>query len=374
MHKPNDAGPAGLDRLLGLPERLGSRVNRAPLIPLALICAAIGVAKAGPAGTGPNFMVPLRSAAAALPAPENLISASTLSVGLMRLMQRLPDPAWWAVHGLLWLIVVATALHQTRRLGGWRSVGVLAVVSSSAFAATVCLLGFYDLYVVAGSLLVALGRRWYTVALGIVLAAGGNPDQALVSAAAFAVLGVALPGAGLRLRAAAYAGATVVWWLAVQAWFNAFGFHASRLNAVDPTGALLGTRLYLAAWPQATFAFFGALWVLVLGAFALVPRRSAIVAAAAVVGLPLLASLITLDGTRVFVCTSTAATAALLSYVWRTHLSDRPPPPWFVGCFALWVLLCPTIVLFPEPAGFLRLPYDHLLDVLGWVIDWTQRR
>lgn len=358
----------GLSRL----ETASGWLRTLPVGVFWLIAGSVAVLKGGVAGVGPNFLVALRGAAEGFPDPVSSFSTSVGSLLLMRLAGFPSGPVWWALGAVGLAALVVGLLLASRRLGDWSRHAALLLLASPAFATLLSMLGHYDLLTVAGSVVVAVGRSRASLVVGVLVASVGNPEQALVAALAMFAAAWVLQSA-LRVRAAVFLGVATVSVLVVQWWVRSAGLAESRLELVVG-GTTLAMRIFAGTWPVYLYSLLGALWLVVA---ALVVFRSGVRVPAALavgLGIPLLATVFTLDVTRVFVVTSTAALLTVLRHVWQTTLRHTPPPAWLLGAMAIAFAVMPTIVILPEPTGIVRLPYDELLTFLGWPVDWSLRR
>lgn len=355
-------------------ERLGDQIRRAPAGVLAAAVLAVACLKEGVGGVGPNFYKPLQAAASALPQPTNSYSASTGWVALNRLLGSPSYLAWWLVGALAWLAVFGALMVATRRAATWRTEAMLAVGLAAPVTLGASMLGHYDIVTIGGLAVAVLARGTLLSAIGCLVAASGNPEQSLIALLALALVGVANRHSATRNRGLVGAGlAGVV--LALQAiWFRLAGNQATRASALDPASVGQGIRLFAGAWPLVLFSAFGAGWIMVAAALVEVPRRRRWIALAGAVGLPLLVTVATLDMTRVFVVTASAAGLALVRWAFVTRWATAAPPRWLAGLLAILLLVIPAVVVLPESTGFVRLPYNDLLTFLGRAIDWTLSR
>lgn len=349
--------------------RLGGWLVRLPFGAFCVVVLGIGALRIGPSGVGPAFLVPIREAGAAFPEPTGSFSSSLGSVLVAKLVGDRPDALWWALGGLAWLLVLGLLVWQSRAAGGWQRAAVVLIAASPALATSLSTLGHYDLWLLAGAALLVLGRRWWP--LGIVLAVLGNPEQCLVAALALILVGLALRARELWVRGLVWFGVALVTWAVLQIWLaGATAGDGSRLGWLsDPAKTLLGVRLFLGVWPLAAYAFLGIFWLVLVVLIAQLARADSRArwALAAVVVIPAGASLLTLDGTRVFVTCSLAALLGILR-VWYARIGRHEAAnSQLLGALGLLLVLLPAVVILPEAGGYyLRLPWDTVLQQIGW--------
>ncbi len=350
--------------------RVGRALGAIPTPLLIALALAVTALRSGIAGVGPFFMIPLDRAAAGLPSPVNGFSSDLLFVALRRIVAG-GDPRWWLFGGLVWIAAVGGfASWASRRAHSWAQVVVLLVAMSSAAGVTVTLLGFYDIFTMLGAVIVAMAARWWVAGFGVGLMVVTNPEHAVLASLAMLLVGAAFQRRESMKFAALGVVVSGVAAVTINLWLRASGVANPRVEMAGDLGvALVSIRLFLGGWPQAVYAFFGALWLPVAATFVRIsgaPRRS--VAALGVIGIPALASIATIDGTRVFIAVGTGAVVLLFRLAWSGIDLRASPHPALVGALAVLLVCLPSVVVYPDPNGqtFLRLPYHQLLDYLGW--------
>lgn len=354
--------------LHGLLARWGEGLTSMPAWLFCSMVGVMGAVRIGPAGIGPNLYDGMRHAAEEWPSAVNTLQTSPGVVLLIRALGMPSAPAWWLVGSLVWLAVWGTTFLVLARRGPWGRLAVIALAASPAFAVTASMIGHYDMFMVAGSLLVALARSRSLGLLGAVVATSANTEQALVAACAFILVGLASRDREGWLRGVVWLSWSLLVTLALALTMPPAPEMMTRVDALGDGGVLFGLRLYLAMWPLATYAFLGALWIPVLLRLATAGSwLRGVSLALGLIFLPIAASVATLDGTRVFVMTGFAA----LLLAGRTWRPTRALPEWTLAAALAVMVATPAIVTMPEPSGLIRLPWNELLTVLGWPIDWT---
>lgn len=224
--------------------------------------------------------------------------------------------AWWQLHAALTaLLLLGTGALLWWRLRSHESFRVaLFWAALGAFPVSVLqFIGIYDVYTLAGGTLMALSTGAASAFSGGLLMGAAHPEQALVAACALlcAAHGMARI-ADVNVRSGALG--VVLGALAVKLY--ALGVEAGHSRA-----DLLGSRIArslgnaLQVGTSGVYAWYGMAWLVVVLMISTVPRDTAgrVWAALGLVLLPAFATLMTLDGSRVFVCTAWPAFAYSLA-------------------------------------------------------------
>lgn len=277
---------------------------------------------------------------------------------------------WLALHATStvgWFVAAAWLLR--RSVGDatrWRA----AVVWLSFTAVPTSLLrhvGAYDVHTFWGALLVALGGSPWTVLAGGALMGATNAEQGVLALVCGALVSWALPDAegrrpDLRSTVRRFMPALVglvAARVAVLAWFGQLG--ATVQGRSDAFGYLWRDSLSNAVSLGGTgaYSWLGAGWVLVLVALWLLRRQPVrwLAAAVGLVAVPATATIVTLDGSRVFCLVSSVA--VLVTLVRLVPRIDRPDGRWMrSGAAALLAfgLLLPA--LNTTYLGGIRIPWS----------------
>lgn len=216
--------------------------------------------------------------------------------------------------------------------------------------------GHADQFVILGAALLVLSgdRSWAVWTLGALLIALGNPGQSVVAAAALLLMSFVKGFAEYRIRSVIALGIGLSWLVA-----DTLVTQANQADAIDDW---LGPSLFasLVSGPLRIYGMYGALWILVI-VFALgASRKQAMLIALSMVVMPLVFVLITGDGTRVGVGTTSLVLLALIVK------AAAPVVTWIeqsLGAFPL-VLVVVTLTVIPS------MNIAGLDLVLPW--DWTQ--
>ena len=273
----------------------------------------------------------------------------------MRLLGGPNDLIWWALGALLWLGVFALPIMLLCRKGVTGRLVAIGVAASPAFAVTVSMIGHYDLWIISGSALVVLARRWWLALLGAVVAVLGNPEQAAPSALALLLVAGAWRHRRLAFRAVVYLGLAVGAITSVSVW-------ARTAGAPSRSGAFwelipLSLESFIGVWPLAVYAWLGPLWIVVVAAIAAMSGWSRrLLATIGVVAIPGVMSMTTLDGTRVFVAVGTGALVAMIALSLRGPWKGWNPPVSALAIAGGVMVLSPSVII--DTAGSIRLPYS----------------
>jgi len=218
---------------------------------------------------------------------------------------------WWE---LFWIgVMVAGILVVIRRcrvvLGDpWARLFLAVVVSSGIVARLTGWIGFYDQLFLLGALLVALlgPRTWWLAAIAMVSA---NPEMAVVAGVSAVVAGVGLQSRRTVFRGAVLAGVSLfsIGILALARLGLSPGETEDRTSLFF-SNAAKSLSLHFEWFPLLASSMFMGAWLMVL-LILLSPSQvwRRIVVLAGLVLLPLLFTMVTLDGTRVAVGASSVA-------------------------------------------------------------------
>lgn len=255
--------------------------------------------------------------AASFPDPGATYSGlSVLSPAVAHLAHADTHARWFLFHAAVTLIAIGVLVWLTYRRFDERDERLLVLATVAASGVTAGMLqqvGFYDIWVILAAILLVLPRGLApSIAAGLLLGAT-NSEQGVLALLAFVLCALALDRRMLARAGVAFA-ALVAARFGVHLWYQ-----LSDVSEVTRAGEL-GPHLrdsfmnFAGAWPVQVYAWFSAAWILVLGAIGRVRGKDRLLLVTGLVLIPAIGSMITLDGTRVFVCLSTPA--LLLLAVW----------------------------------------------------------
>lgn len=357
---------------LGLVSKVGRACRTLPYWVFAVLVVLVGIIRIGPLGVGAEVLSWFRSSAASWPEPSHYSSGSLGPTVLMWLGGSPSDTTWWIGALVAWLATIGFLLVAVRRFELWGRLMVVAIAVSPAFSVSLTLIGHYDLFLIWGTLLVVLSRNRVLLAVGVLLAVLGNPQASLVAGIALSITAVGLGNRRLVFRGIALASVAVVAVIGIFLWFLLAGSSVDRFSTVTQDALGLSTlRNFGGIWPLAIYAFFGPLWLVMLIAWSSLRRVQLLLVLVGTVGLPLVATLVTWDGTRVFVAVGLASLIAALEHSWKMRWSHFPVSDTLLGGAVLILILSPSVIV--DSGGLLRLPYGDLLDLAGWEAVWQPR-
>ncbi|MCB0915536.1 MAG: hypothetical protein H6525_10985 [Actinobacteria bacterium] len=308
-----------------------------------------------------------------LPEPENWFSSSWGPLLVGRVLGLDADVDTWNTGFLIFTLaaLVAAAVVILARPTPRHRVALIVLACSPLPTVLLYGIGRYDLFLITGSALVALGRRWWVVVIGALIATSANPEQSIVAAVCLLLVASAPRFRAKRRDAVIFGGIAVVNWIGVTLWFAHYEVDGSRA-LLFPVWIAKSLQGFVEAFPLSLYSWFGALWLVVLFVVGSLTGRSRWFVIAGLFALPGLFTITTLDGTRVFVCVVTAAALFVVHEQLHTikhgevaSLLPSPvrsgPDPGNLGAFAGAI----TIAMIMMPAiyyygfnGFIGVPWD----------------
>ncbi|WP_420450890.1 hypothetical protein [Ilumatobacter sp.] len=228
------------------------------------------------------------------------------------------NSTWVLLHAPIVVAVLSLCVVLVGRGAPDRrtAITVRAVVLASGLPVVLLgRIGHYDVWFALGSVLVVLAPTLPAAFVGGAVLGATNISQAGVALVACALCAGAT-GARFGVRLATAAVGALAARALVGVWYRSNGVEVDS-RVAHLTGQLTRSMEGFArSAPLAVWSWFGAAWVVVI-ALVLMPRSATHRAAVGVglIGLPALASVTTLDGTRVFVMVSLPALLVLLARV-----------------------------------------------------------
>ncbi len=369
--------------------RLGNFVLTCPPWLLGVLAFAVAVLR-----NGIHFDIGSKDyvdGAHTLPAPLNWFSSSWGPLLLGRLTGLAHSTwTWNAGYLVATLLALAVAAAVIMRRPTPRHRIALVLLACSPLP-TVLLYGIgrYDIFLITGSALVALGHRWWVVVLGSIIACSANPEQSIVAALCLLLVSFAPRFRDKRRHALIFGGIAIVNWLAVVLWYAHYNVDGSRA-LLFPVWVAKSMQGFLEAFPLSLFSWYGALWLLVIFVAGSLTGRSRWFVIAGLFLLPGLFTVTTLDGTRVFVCVATAAALFVVHEQLHTirhgEMAELLPSPIrsapdpgneaaFAGVLTAALLLLPSIYYYGFN-GYIGIPWEILRgpfdDAVSWWEGWMR--
>lgn len=279
-------------------------------------------------------------------------------------------PAVWA--GVI-LISLAVTITRARSLLG--NVGgrlfLLAIAASAIPFRLSGWLGFYDVLLIAGALLITvLGpRTWW---IGAVLLASANPEMGLVGGAAALLVGRGLKARWVTIRGVGVVvtSTLIIVTVSLIRLTSSPGGGPSRFELLF-TNAQRALTVNLSWLPLIVATMFAGAWLLVV-LITLTPGRTSLrlLTLSGLVVLPLFFTLVTLDGSRVAIGTSVLA-FLLGTRVWiernpATQPGVRPGPvnETLIAGLAFLALLVPAVsILAYSPQADFYPPWEFIAQI-----------
>lgn len=223
------------------------------------------------------------------------------------------ERGWFAIHLVVTVaavFAVGVMVWRRFRTSDQRWFVLVGLAASSYPVMLLVRVGHYDVWFLLGAAVVVLGRSWPAALVGGSLMGLTNVEQAFVALVTLAAVAALLDRTLLRSVGLA-AGAIFAAWASVQVWYAAYDVEQETRAGLLGENLDASWRGFVRALPVQVFSWFSAAWLAVIS----VSRT--ILVFATLVTLPAIMTIITVDGTRVFVACVTPAFLALLSVAAR---------------------------------------------------------
>ena len=352
--------------------RLGNWLEQISFLRFSVLAFTIAIFKIGVLGHGPDAIGWIRESANSFPEPNSWMSTSILQTLIFLILGNPSNLIWWGFSSVFWLVSFFTIGKLVSDRSQFKRHLILILLLTPVFSTTITMIGKYDIYIVLGIAITLQTRMRLTKLAGALIACFANPELTLISS--LAILGIIfLPNLNqFRKSAFLLFSTSLITTLAGSIWLRENGIN-SRFSAATDFGDEWkhALRSFLGYWPLAVFAGLGALWLLVGLCFLQLDKWNLKLALISCIGIPAISSfLLTHDGTRVFAVVSVAPFFLLLTSVFR----DQPVKPneLSLSIGLLFILLCVTPALIIDASGGIRVPYEEILNLLGWHGFWEQ--
>lgn len=350
---PNDSG---VDQLAGNVVRWEFWLRKKPYWIIAVVAWLLVALKAGVVLVEPSV-----SSLESFPYPEDRLTGTSYGLRVMAWAVQTESSDAYALIALMLVVVAMIVIPWTlsRRLSSVdASVAVLLLACGSIGTVLLGNVGRSDVLVILGAALIGiLGQSWRWAAFGALLMLLGNPEQGVVGIIAY-LLCCADPRLRERRRPALVALVIAVSGLGAVTLAARANGGSSRFAYLQE---YLGNALYHFGhnWPLSIYAAYGVLWIIICFALLTGYGWSRWLVFAGAVALPMLATALTLDQTRVFVGVSAAAAFALVTETVPTLVGalTRLRAPVLVLTLALAVMM-PSLEI--DFHGTVRATYEWI--------------
>lgn len=278
------------------------------------------------------------------PEPVGYISASFGQVIFAWGLGIESTTTWVVAHLLLTvlaLILIAVLVSRNDQIP--RGYLILVVTAATSTSTVLLSLGKYDVLTFLGAALLVLARSNWMAAVGAVVMASGNPEQAVLGSIALAVLTYLEPFRQYRTRAFVSLAVSISAWLLVQIWFLSAGLDLGRLSLIP---VFLGESLsnFLVSPLGEMWSWLGAGWFVALPALLLIDKRSRWVLLISLILIPASATLVTADGARVFGAISLPVFIAVGIWLVKVKVEPSRYAKHAVGVFIVLLVLAPVTI------------------------------
>lgn len=288
---------------------LASRLLVAPRAMFFVVVCVVAVARTGIG----EYSLDVLEISRRLPRPsETYKGLSVLSPIVARLLGVESRLGWWTLHAVLTVLAIALGvLLARRRLQSSETRRVLLVLVAASAMPVVLLskIGHYDIWLVVGSILVSLGAGRIAPIVGGLIVGFTNFEQGAVLVLALLAAQFSLGLAREMIRSLTFAAAAVFGRGVIEVWYRSFGVLPTGRGSLLRENLVNSLEGFVKPWPIQLYSWYSAAWVLVIamivGLRAERVRMFALLASLLII--PGIATVITSDGARVFMATSSAS-------------------------------------------------------------------
>lgn len=252
--------------------------------------------------------------------------------------------SWIVMTSLVFFLAVGLVVPLAkRRFPGNVQLAIVLVAALPVLSTQLSWIGMYDPFIFLGLLIWGLGKSRLAWLLGGFIAASANPEQVLVAAVLATLITYTMGFKTMRTQASLLLLASILTFAISQFWFLLSDNSASRAGSISD---LLEPSLYGFSmnWPFFIWGIFGSLWLIVLLVVtALRTKTMMVTSLLLLIGVPLIAGSLTLDGFRVLALVALPVTMILIGFFVDSLNSKMSMHP-FVTCAVL------TLVIITPPA------------------------
>jgi hypothetical protein len=275
------------------------------------------------------------------PKASGYYSASVGDVLLAKVLGITTVNAWVALHVILVVgaLIVAVVLVVRSDLAPPGAL-LLVLAGSSAAAVMVGTVGKYDPLMFLGGVMLVLGRRAVVSYLGAVLMALGNPERAIVACICLLILtGIEECRAWRRVALVSFA-LTAAFWVVTQLWILQSGVEG-RMTLL-PIFLFMSVQNFFANAAGSVWSWMGIGWLVVLGLGVTMRGRARLIILASLVLVPMLVTVITVDGARVYGLVVLPAYLLAAAAFWSRLSPERRVFDTALGLVLVLTILVPT--------------------------------
>jgi hypothetical protein len=281
-------------------------------------------------------------AANSLPIPLGYFSESLGNLILVRIFQISDERSWILLHILIligFLLVVILILNSNKIFDN--GLFLLIIFTTPALSAVLQTIGSYDSVTFFGSLLFVLLKSKIGTVLAAFTMVLGNPEQALIAFLCVFVLTFIPNFKDWRLRSVIAIFTSTLFWFIIQIWMWINNVKATRFTLI-PHFIDLAVAKFWSDPAGSVWSYFGIFWLIALYIFFIFSGRNRKLLFTSLIFVPLVATLLTADGSRVFALISFSTLFIVLYWFWLNII------PYKFQSHAIGIYLCLWFVL---PAG-----------------------
>jgi hypothetical protein len=272
---------------------------------------------------------------------------------------------WWGFHSILFMAWTLIGLNYLfRKFPDFKILSALIFLGSPLWLSLLVFIGHYDLFTIGGASLAVFARNRYLKIFGIILAAGANPEQAVVTSILILLLSAVLGRKDVRKLGFSYLAISVSVYLLARMGIQPVD-NAQRISVI--TSELPESiRTSLGIWTILPMVIAGSISIMwFIFGYEVLSRWKLIVTAGIVFLIPTTFAFFISDKSRVGI----AISAAVMMITWKIFLehaqSNGMKPTAYherIGLAVILLLLTPS--LYIDRLAEFRLPYKEFIDLL----------
>lgn len=222
-----------------------------------------------------------------------------------------------------------------------RTTALVVIFSATATVTLLQSVGNYDPITYIGCLVLIFGRHKITWAAGALILALGNPEQAILCSVSLVILSQSQIFSAYRQKAVLSLLVSFIVWLVVMGWMFAYGVRENRLGLL-PYFAGLAFENFLSNPPAHIWSWYGPAWILVISLMLSLCGRTRWILFVSLIALPGVATVITVDGARVFGILSFPVLLVTSVYFWQSIRPNIKESNTWLGVFLVTWVIAPS--------------------------------